>query len=303
MAEPVSFEAQLECFQPNDQQLKSIRKDGSLSGVDLEGAANILDVYHRLENTLPQEAPTIIITMLRHAGFSEAQLESLEEYVRRVKKDKPQIPPSSNNQHQLTLGMLLVRLNPALNERQLKRVKLVVEVSGVSRSEIDTCKYVSEMYRLVEHKMPKKSVSWLILILSRVGVPETRLDSLKPYIEEAYHVEDDIMVDFILTLTDILENFTDEFYCSFRDLVIRTHLTEFHPDNLVCRTYLLHVLLERKLVFPDKLGHFFAWLEAIGCLKQHNSLREFCVRHRIVEPQWEHLVEPISELLVIRIYK
>ena len=295
--EPVSFETQLESFQPNDQQLDSIRKDGRVSGINLEGAANILDVYHRLENKRLQDAPTIIVTMLRNAGFSETQLESLEEYVRPVREDKPQIPPSSNNQHQLTLGMLLVRLNPALNERQLKRVKLVVEVSGVSRSEIDTCKYVSEMYRLVEHKMPKKSVSWLILILSRVGVSETQLESLKPYIEEEYHIEDDIMVDLILMLTDILENFTDEFYRSFRELVIRTHLTEFHPDNLICRTYLLHVLLERKLVFPNKLEHFFTWLEAIGCPKQHNSLREFCKRHGIVEPQWEHLVEPISELL------
>ena len=296
MAEPVSFEAQLESFQPNDQQLDSIRKDGPLSGIDLEGAANILDVYHRLENKRPQDAPTIIITMLRNAGFSEAQLESLKEYVRRVRKDKPQIPPSSNNQHQLNLGMLLVRLNPALNEHQLKRVKLVVEVLGISLFEIDRCSNVSDVYRLMEHKMPKKSVSWLILILSRVGVPETQLNSLKPKIEEEYCVEDDIMVDLILTLTDILDNLTDEFYRNFRELVIRTHLTEFHPDNLISRTYLLHVLLERKLVFPDKLGHFFAWLEAIGCLKQHNSLREFCVRHGIVEPQWEHLVEPISEL-------
>ena len=295
--EPVSFETQLESFQPNDQQLDSIRKDGRVSGINLEGAANILDVYHRLENKRLQDAPTIIVTMLRNAGFSETQLESLEEYVRPVREDKPQIPPSSNNQHQLTLGMLLVRLNPALNERQLKRVKLVVEVSDVSRSEIDTCKYVSEMYRLVEHKMPKTSVSWLILILSRVGVPESRLDSLKPYIEEAYHIEDNIMVDFILTLTDILENFTDKFYRSFRELVIHTHLTEFHPDNLICRTYLLHVLLERKLVFPDELGHFFTRLEATGCQKQHKVLQKLCKRHGIVEPQWEHLVESISELL------
>ena len=101
MSEPVSFESQLECLQPNDQQIESIRKDGQVSGIDLEGATNILDVYHRLENTLPQDAPTIIITMLRNAGFSEAQLESLEEYIRRFRKDKPQMPPSSNNQDQL----------------------------------------------------------------------------------------------------------------------------------------------------------------------------------------------------------
>ena len=298
MSEPVSFESQLECFQPDDQQLDSIKRDGQVSGVDLEGATNILDVYHRLENKRPQDAPTIIIKMLRTAGFSEARLESLEEYVRRFRKDKPQMPPSSNNQDQLALGMLLVnKLNPALSERQLKRVKLVFEVLGISRLDLDSCSNVSDVYRLVEHKIPKKSVSWLIEILIRIGVPAAHLVSLKPYIDEEVCIEGDIMVDLILTLTDVLENLSEEFYCNFVELVIRTHLRTYNPDNLTCRINLLHLLLERNHILPDQLGYFFAWLEAIGCQKQHKTLRKFCERHGIVEPQWEHLVESISELL------
>ena len=258
MSEPVSFESKLKCFQPDDQQL----------------------------------------CMLRNAGFSEARLESLEEYVRRFRKDKPQMPPSPNNQDQLTLEMLLVnKLNPALSEHQLKRVKLVFEVLGISRLDLDRCSKVSDVYHALEHKIPKKSISWLIQILVRIGVPAVHLVSLKPYIDEEVCIEIDIMVDLILTLTDVLENLSKEFYHNFVKLVIRTHLRTYNPDNLTCRIYLLHLLLERSHILPDKLEFFFAWLGAIGCQKQHEALRKFCERHGIVEPQWEHLVESVSELL------
>ena len=193
--------------------------------------------------------------------------------------------------------MKLVQLNNALSDHQLETLQLVVQVLNVSPIDLDSCKTITDVYRLLEHRILKEVISWLIQVILRIGVPKSQLKNLEPHILEEVHVEENTMVDLILTLADILMNFTDERYSAFKELVIRTHLSNFHSSRLSSRTYLLQVLLERNLILPDKLEYFFAWLEAAGCPNQHKALRKFCERHGIVEPQWEQLVQPISELL------
>ena len=87
MAVPVSFESQLEFFKLSDQQLSSLKTDGQALGIRehiFDRATNVIDVYHLLENERPDDVHSLIIEMLKNAGFSESRLEMLREYVKHI---------------------------------------------------------------------------------------------------------------------------------------------------------------------------------------------------------------------------
>ena len=192
------------------------------------------------------------------------------------------------------MSMKLVFLNSSLDDRQLSTLKLACKALNVSRQELDNANMFTDVYRLIEQSCPQKSLSLVLQILVRIGVSEALLQSLKGEVQEETRLEDNLLMDLILTVTSIFRNLSDEQFQCLKEIARRTYFIQHHTTKIKSRNHLLEMMLDDSILTPQDFGFLFAWLEVIECSAQHVLLKQYCQRQGIVEPDWEGLVPPLK---------
>ena len=198
--------------------------------------------------------------------------------------------------HRMTFGSQLVFLNNSLDDYQLSTFKLACSSLNISRQELDNAKLFTDIYQLVEQRFerPQDALSLVVQILERIGVSEGLLQNLKRNVEQEVCLENNLLMDLILTVAAIFKNLPNDKFDSLKEIARRTYFIQYNSANIKSRNHLLQMMLDDNKLTPTNFGFLYAWLEVVECSAQHELLRQYCKRQGIVEPDWEGLVPPLK---------
>lgn len=195
-------------------------------------------------------------------------------------------------QFRVALAAQLLRINPSISEHQFHCLKLACLMFNISREKLDSTESFTDLYQLIEQKVPQYAPSLAYQMLSRVGVAETNLLDFKQFVIEQVRLEDNQPLDLLLTLAFILEDISERSYGKFKEFSRLAFLQEYHPSRISSRSYLLELFYDKDLINPDYLMYFLAWLYGAGCSFEVQSLRQYCARQGIDEPDYNDVEIP-----------
>ena len=185
-----------------------------------------------------------------------------------------------------------MKINPSVSAHQLQSLKLACLTLDISREKLDTIETFTDLYQLIEQRLPQNAPSLAYQMLYQVGVKRTALDDFKPFVVEQISLREYPLLDLILTLAFILEEINEKNYRQFREYSRQAFLDVYHPSRIKSRSHLLELLYDKNIIDLDYLVHFFAWLNAAACYFQAQYLREYCARQRIDEPDYTDMQIP-----------
>ena len=201
------------------------------------------------------------------------------------------IKSESPQSRKRALRAQLVKIDPGLSDHQLHSLKLACRLLDIPQ---ETAYSFIDLYELIEHKMPHCAPSLVYQMLLRVGFPKCNLQELHRFVTFEIHLEENIMLDLVLTLAFLLGEMNSECYEQVKEIARKTFLPEYHQTRILSPSHLLELLLDKGVISLENLNYLFAWFEAVGCVEYHDHLRQFCVRHGIQEPDWSNLRIPIG---------
>ena len=182
------------------------------------------------------------------------------------------------------IATVLVQLDPGFSKRQLQMFKVALLALDIECIALESCEAFVDVFRLLEQKVPDQAVSVAIKVSGRIGISERHLEPLKPFIKEEFSLDNEPIMDLVLTLGEILMNMANEIYRRFLELVCRSFLPNYNLEGLSCRAKFLGVLLSKNLITLPLVSQYFEWTDRAGCSNQLEKLRMFCARHNIQEP-------------------
>lgn len=134
----------------------------------------------------------------------------------------------------------------------------------------------------------------LIQILDQLNVNGKELKDLKDYCKET-HTPQPIIIDFVLTISCILQNLSERNFQLLLDLACSTVFDDLYiPSRFLSRSHLMEQLLEVRAIDDHNFSYIYAWLEVIHCPVYHDDLQNYCKRHGIEEPRWKNLIPDIQ---------
>lgn len=197
----------------------------------------------------------------------------------------------------------LVALNEALSPRNLEIFKLVAKNAfNIKQQDLDESLLFTSVYNVLEKKFPRDTVLNIVIgILIELDVQRPLVDALQTHARpenEVWIMKDQKQVmDFILTVSNILCGLQERQYLTLRDMARCIFLTNFDTANITSRTHLFQLLLDHNYLTHEKFHYLFAWLEVIGCRAKHKELRRYCRHHNITEPEWKNLVPSLKGII------
>ena len=192
------------------------------------------------------------------------------------------------------MSIKLVFLNNSLDDPQFSTLKLACKALNISRQELDNANLFTDVFRLIEQSRPQDALALVLQILVRIGVSEALLQSLKGEVQEETRLEDNSLMDLILTVASVFRNLSTEQFQCLKEIARRTYFIQHHSTKIKSRNHLLEMMLDDNILTPQDFGFLFAWLEVVECSAQHELLRQYCQRQGIVEPDWGGLVPPLK---------
>ena len=190
-----------------------------------------------------------------------------------------------------TLRVQLVKIDPGLSDHQLHSLKLACRLLDIPQE--TACTFI-DLYELIEHKMPQCAPSLVYQLLLRVGFPKRNLQELHRFVTFDVYLEENKMLDLVLTLAFLLGEMNSECYEQIKEIARKTFLPEYHQTRILSPSHLLELLLDKDVISLENLNYLFAWFEAVGCVEYHDHLRQYCTRHGIKEPDWSDLRLPLG---------
>lgn len=199
-------------------------------------------------------------------------------------------------QFRVALASQLLRINPSISEHQFHCLKLACLMLDISREKLDCTASFTDLYQLIEQKVPEYAPSLAYQMLCRIGVVETNLQDFKQFVIEEVRLENNHQLDFLLTLAFILEDINEMSYRKFKEFSRLMFLQEYHPSRIMSRPHLIELLFDKNVINPEYLMYFLAWLHAAGCSFEAQYLRQYCSRQGIDEPDYAHINVPVLGL-------
>ncbi|XP_019853912.1 PREDICTED: uncharacterized protein LOC109583142 [Amphimedon queenslandica] len=186
---------------------------------------------------------------------------------------------------------LLASCRDAMTPTDMDTIKLVVKLgAGISQENLDKAADLHDIYNLLERKTGCSSAALNIVVqmLERLDVDQQIVEALKEHVNQDEII--DQKMDFILTISCVFCQLGQGQYNSFKNMAIEVLSTRHKSSTITSRVHLLQLLLEQNCISPTSFPHLFAWLKLIGCQIYHKKLKEYCTRHNLSEPEWEHLI-------------
>lgn len=174
-------------------------------------------------------------------------------------------------------------------------IKLVVKLGcGISQETLDKAAALHVIYNLLERKTGSSSAALHIVVhmLERLDVDQQIVEALKKYVNQDEII--DQKVDFTLTISCILCQLEQSQFDSFKSMAKTVLSTRHISSTIRSRVHLLQLLLEQNCISPTSFSRLFAWLKLIGCEIYHDQLKDYCTRHNLSEPNWQHLIVPLE---------
>ena len=200
----------------------------------------------------------------------------------------------SHQSQERALRAQIVEIEPGVSNHQLHSLKMACRLMDISYEYIENAHSFIDLYELIEHKMPQHAPSFVYQVLLRVGFPKRSLRELHRFVTVEVHIEENIILDLVLTVAFLLGEMDIKCYEQFKEIARKTFLPEYHQTRILSPCHLLELLLDKGVISLENLNYLFAWFEAVGCEKYHDHLRQYCTRHRIPEPDWSHLRIPFN---------
>ena len=197
----------------------------------------------------------------------------------------------SNQSQERVLRAQIVKIDPGVSNHQLHSLKLACRLLDIPQENAHS---FIDLYELIEHKMTQRAPSFVYQMLLRVGFPKHSLRELHRFVTVEVHIEENIILDLVLTVAYLLGKMDIKCYEQFKEIARKTFLPEYHQTRILSPCHLLELLLDKGIISLDILNYLFAWFEAVGCEKYHDHLRQYCTRHGIPEPDWGHLRIPFN---------
>lgn len=185
-----------------------------------------------------------------------------------------------------TISNCLINIDKSLSKQQLRVFKLAIStLPRVSSLELESMTFPN-VYRLLENSSsPEQAKSITVYILQRLNVPAQSFEFLIDQ-DQGFRVKEYELLDYVLSLWDVVSRMSDEVYSRFTECVQRQLLQDRGYSNVSKfedRLYLIHVLKEDNFLTQQYLKDYSKFISESGAASLCKYLEDFCDHQGIIK--------------------
>ena len=187
-------------------------------------------------------------------------------------------------------------IDSVLTVDELYCIKLV-SAYGLGLEVREDVNLFSSLYHLMEEAHPNTAPAIAVSLLSRLGLPESILFSLR---EKAQRLPPGLLVssfpmaDLIMTLYCIISKMKEKEFSLLKKIVMASFFPQGGPSTLTPAGF-IGLLLRYGILSLSRFDFFFAWFEGTGYSLSRQYLRRHCHSRNLKEPNWRKLLPSVGK--------
>lgn len=198
---------------------------------------------------------------------------------------------------------LMSSLESLVDQNQLSALKLALFALGLPLHQLNKASCLTDLYNIYQVVRPNDSLSILLQLLARLGVPQSELFFVRRYVRARAileNVDGYQLVDLVMNLSYVLSSISEEQYASFESLALRAFFPHgglpAKPGSFPrsSRTSLVELLVYDNAPTVDNIGQICAILEVVAPTYRWYITRYFHC-HNVKEPNWKVFVPVVGK--------